>query len=165
MLRICPVDKTPLQFVNYFRRGYWSCPKCSGRLLYSSYLKKYLSPQKIAALEAEISYAQRSDKRTCFSCLQKMKVVPFIDGSKVYEIDVCVNCHIYWFDHGEGENVGKPEIPFSVEPPSQELGRAILDAVKERDMWGSFGLSSLAGGSRIIIICVIILCAFLIYEH
>jgi membrane associated rhomboid family serine protease/Zn-finger nucleic acid-binding protein len=88
----CPRDHKPLNEVRQDRQH--RCGECRGNLVISPKLGEVVK-QKFH----EVKSLKSLKKLQCPSCKFKMKVYRF--QTRKLEIDACLNCNVFWFDHGE----------------------------------------------------------------
>lgn len=84
---------------------YWRCPGCDGRTSTVDMLRQSADRELISKLweEAQSEYAPSS--LPCPACRASMKAVWLPPTAGNCQLDICLRCHVVWFDKAEYERL------------------------------------------------------------
>ena len=131
---ICPSCNLPLAKVQTGGRILWSCGVCGGRAVTVELLRRTFKPESINPLWAHAIQSQGVSGRNCPSCRKPMIDVAMSDSATV-DVDVCVHCHIVWFDRGKADSLVPLPPPASdglTQPQREAIAMAKVEALAER---------------------------------
>jgi membrane associated rhomboid family serine protease/Zn-finger nucleic acid-binding protein len=115
---------------------HWECPACTGRTSTIARLRHDADPDVVAHLWEQAQSEFAADSLPCPACRCSMKAAWLPAGSGNLQIDVCLRCHMAWFDKSEYErtpgNAGDPQwknknIPLAARLAMVKLHVAALD--------------------------------------
>jgi membrane associated rhomboid family serine protease len=116
----------------------WTCSGCHGRAMTLELLKKAVPPSATARLWQRARSGQYRPGAHCPTCRREMTQVPLQSAAhKTTYLDVCVPCHVVWFDAHEFEALpraaAQPRADETLSPNArQALALARLEAVKSQ---------------------------------
>ena len=126
-LMTCPGCSAPLVRAQEEQGIFWACDACGGRAATLPLLRKIVEEDALKELWKLARLGSGTPKRPCPSCQNLMMEVPSKtvtvepteerpDGEETVirpALDICVRCHIVWFDIGE-------ELPVAQQQPDTE---------------------------------------------
>jgi len=108
---LCPINQDILVPASAGGGRLWYSPSSRGRLVTLAMAKKFLG--KTAALEiwvrAQTGGRNHLVHKKCPSCCRDMREVDLPQWIDRCSVDVCVPCHLIWFDEDEIHKVPHPE--------------------------------------------------------
>lgn len=128
----CPVDGVAMDRVQSDAGLIWVCGTCAGRAATVGILRKIRSKEAVAELWMTAKRAPVKGDRPCPSCRRGMNVVG-IDGDdgQHLELDLCLSCHVVFFDVGELDRTPATPAPAAPEEMPYEARRALALAKAE----------------------------------
>ncbi len=111
----CPNCQTTLVRVQNNLGFYWGCPKCRGRAVSVSLLRRALRREYVNQLWGAAREGQGQPGRPCPACERPMLEVAVAANADSLKLDVCKPCEFVWFDATEYES--SPSIPLLPKPP------------------------------------------------
>jgi membrane associated rhomboid family serine protease/Zn-finger nucleic acid-binding protein len=105
----------------------WVCPSCRGRAMTLELLRKAVSQPVVARLWQRACSGQYPAGAHCPTCYRRTAQVPILSAAdKTTYLDVCVPCHVVWFDMHEFEALPKlPPKPSKREELSPQAREAL----------------------------------------
>jgi Zn-finger nucleic acid-binding protein len=108
----CPRCATPLEQVKIGTVLAFSCRSCHGQAITLEALRTLgVSPENTTAIWRSASAGKLGKLLTCPECGNQMRVIKLDDGSNIFYIDVCISCHLIWFDFGELNMIPVVQLP------------------------------------------------------
>lgn len=105
---------------------FWMCCRCDGRAITINLLRKLLPPNIVNTLWQKARIGEGIKAKRCPSCRRVMLQIPVVLSRQPEFLDVCVSCHVIWFDAGEYERFPKLKI---AEPAYEQLSDKAKEAV------------------------------------
>ena len=103
-----------------------NCPVCHGKAVTMSGLRALgVEPENTTNIWRAAKKGKLGTNLCCPECGKEMQIVKVDDGTTVFYIDVCTQCHLIWFDAGELEKIPIPPRPADAEDMPQRA-REIL---------------------------------------
>jgi membrane associated rhomboid family serine protease len=111
----CPRDAALLQRTRIAKDAIvFACPRCSGRAVAMPVVRRQLSAAEGRELwQRALAAAGAAGGPACPACLQATATVRVAaaDGATPLELDVCMRCHLVWFDPNEHATLPPPPKP------------------------------------------------------
>lgn len=86
-----------------------NCPVCHGKAVTMSGLRALgVEPENTTNIWRAAQKGKLGTNLCCPECGKEMQIVKVDDGTTVFYIDVCTQCHLIWFDAGELEKIPIP---------------------------------------------------------
>jgi len=133
---LCPRCLEPLMRYRSHAGLVWQCPRCGGRAVALSVLRKAVEERLVRALWVAATQGGVRSPLPCPSCRHPMNQAA-VTASAPITVDVCERCQFVWTDAGELEQMppappappSEPDIP----PEAKEaLALAKVEALRER---------------------------------
>jgi Zn-finger nucleic acid-binding protein len=99
MAYLCPRDRTKLKWVHFGFKGHWYCPSCNGALVFERHLRKH--PASLTFFENLDRQVMETSEINCPECLGKFEGIRIAGRTRVFAIDRCRTCQLFWFDPQE----------------------------------------------------------------
>jgi membrane associated rhomboid family serine protease len=124
---------------------FWECPACHGRTLTIEAIRQTVPRPIVNELWQRARSGNYQQKRKCPSCERLMIEVPILDSDKTEYIDVCLTCHLVWFDTDEYQELPKNPVEEKemLSPKARELlALSKLELYKQQLQSDSLGFSA-----------------------
>lgn len=115
---ICPRCQEPLTRYQSYAGLVWQCPRCGGRAVALSVLRKAVESHTVRTLWVAATQARIRSSLLCPSCRKPM-IRASVGASVPVTIDVCELCQFVWTDFGELEQM--PPAPPAIKPQESDL--------------------------------------------
>lgn len=127
----CPCcEKTALTQVRNDAGVLWHCPKCDGRAITLSMLRRRAPNEYVGALwqtvRSEVEAGGFRGRKSCPSCRRRMVKAQAPAEAGDMELDICDACHFVWLDKGEIEALPAAEVVVELDPPLDPRVREAL---------------------------------------
>ncbi len=143
-MALCPRCNLPLLRTALPQGMAFQCPKCRGRALGISVLRKMVPQQVVHDLWLRARQDDAAKGADCPMCQQPMAEVPVQAGGGTVTLDVCTACQFVWFDAKKLEQL--PAVPREPslrerlpEEAREKLALAQVKLLEQREQDGDFG--------------------------
>ncbi len=106
----CPNCQSPLDRTRNQHGFIYVCKPCRGVAIGLAPLKKMACEKTITALWVKARQSDSMQSRPCPTCSKLMdEIVALEDSQRPVHVDICLTCHLVWFDQHEFEQFPKAE--------------------------------------------------------
>ena len=121
----CPTCRTSLSGTKIAAGILWTCQTCSGAVVNSAVLRKYLKNETVNELWHTAMKQSTPSRRACPSCKRALRVFATSRDGRRINLDLCKACQLMWFDKNELEAF--PKAP-EAKPPEIKQTLAMAEA-------------------------------------
>jgi len=108
---------------------FWGCPRCGGRAVSVSLLRKTIGQDRVSAIWSRAITAPGETGKSCPICSRAMTDVTMGVAGQALELDVCTRCEFVWFDAAEYESI--PPAPPKPREPGEVDDKDLPPAARE----------------------------------
>ncbi len=116
----CPACKVLLERTHLDFGVVWVCPRCGGRAVTVSLLRRKVQRQFINSIWQKVrsdSESKPRPDRLCPACRRPLRQLTDYGISGPLELDACRSCQFIWFDPGEREQLPTDQDTLPAAPP------------------------------------------------